>query len=159
MKEIKTIRTKTIEEEVISYEAIDGKVFYDEEECKKYEESAICVMLAELNKYLIRTEADGKTKIINRAYCRTCYVNEDDMYAVYKLEDKDAIRAFGMVQKYYEGKISDKLDSYIGKEVLVYIGYNGEDRLWIAGTEEELREYYNKYLDDIFRPTPKEDKE
>ena len=153
MKEIK----RTIEE-VTGYEAIDGKVFRDKEECKIYEESAMCVMLKELDKYLVRKEGNGRDIIVNSYGYLLGYVSEDDLYAIYKLKDKDAVRAFSMVQNYREHQIDNNLDEYIGKEILVLIRNCCEERLWVIGSEDELRENYNEVVNNIFHPIPKEDK-
>ena len=42
---MKKIENKVTKVEVsVSYEAIDGKVFYSEDECKEYEKSAACAI-------------------------------------------------------------------------------------------------------------------
>ena len=43
-----------VETEHIKYKALDGTLFNDKEECKKYEESAKCVLLSKYNKYVIK---------------------------------------------------------------------------------------------------------
>ena len=56
MKEVQ----KEIKQYITVYEAIDGTEFKSKEECKKYEESAKCVLIAKYNKLVVRscTESD-----------------------------------------------------------------------------------------------------
>jgi hypothetical protein len=51
MKEIQ----KETKQYVTVYEAIDGTEFTSKEECKKYEESAKCVLMAKYNKLVVRS--------------------------------------------------------------------------------------------------------
>lgn len=51
MKEVQ----KEIKQYITVYEAIDGTEFKSKEECKKYEESAKCVLIAKYNKLVVRS--------------------------------------------------------------------------------------------------------
>lgn len=51
MKEIQ----KETKQYITVYEAIDGTEFKSKEECKKYEESAKCVLIAKYNKLVVRS--------------------------------------------------------------------------------------------------------
>lgn len=52
MKEIQ----KEISQHVTVYEAIDGTEFTSKEQCKKYEESAKCVLMAKYNKLILKSD-------------------------------------------------------------------------------------------------------
>lgn len=54
MKEVQ----KEIKQHITVYEAIDGTEFNSKEECKKYEESAKCVLIAKYNKLVVRSASE-----------------------------------------------------------------------------------------------------
>lgn len=55
MKRIETINKKTIEEIIVTYEAIDGTLFSDESECNRYDETVEALLLHRLNDFQINT--------------------------------------------------------------------------------------------------------
>ena len=54
MKEVQ----KEIKKHITVYEAVDGTEFKSKEECKKYEESAECVLMAKYNKLVLRSGSE-----------------------------------------------------------------------------------------------------
>lgn len=77
MKEIK-IEKKSYD---IQWEAIDGKIFYNEEECKKYEQSAAAVIRAKFNKLVVYEGTEYSTVHMG--------CDEDTIYAVRMLKESD----------------------------------------------------------------------
>lgn len=55
MKEVQ----KEIKQHITVYEAVDGAEFKSKEECKKYEESAKCVLIAKYNKLVVKTGSES----------------------------------------------------------------------------------------------------
>ena len=55
MKEVQ----KEIKQHITVYEAVDGTEFKSKEECKKYEESAKCVLIAKYSKLVVKTGSES----------------------------------------------------------------------------------------------------
>lgn len=163
--EIKT--TKTIEEVVrVEYIAEDGTVFYNEEECKKYEESALFAVSNKLkrltNKWTNQQDFNGNN------------YEEDELeiFDVQTDEDLENLRRYlylkAMKNGASENSIKDCFTSKngnrtnyvfdnvtIGHEVLIFWSYEN-DWFWVYkngsldGYFSWVRDNYNKII------TPKE---
>lgn len=171
MKKNEIKRTETIEKVVrVEYIAEDGTVFYGangEEECRKYEESALFAVSKKLKRL-----SDINTSIYD--------LNEDgsdecglEIFDVKTEEDLENLRRYLYLSLTKKG-VSDKDIEYCftsengtradyvfdsvtaGHEVLIFWSYD-EDHFWtfkdgsLAGYFSWLRDKYNKII------TPKED--
>ena len=165
--EIKT--TKTIEEVVrVEYIAEDGVVFYNEEECKKYEESALFAVSKKLKK--LNTKWASVYDLVENG----CEEDELEIFDVQTEEDLDNLRRYlylkAMKHGATEKTIKDCFTSAdgitrkdfvfdgvtTGHEVLIFWSYD-QDWFWVhkdgslAGYLSWIRDRYNKII------TPKEE--
>lgn len=160
---------RTIEEVInIEYIAEDGTVFYNEEECKKYEESALFVVSNKLKR--LTTEWTSMYQL-NEASNDEC---ELEIFDVQTEEDLENLKRYlylkaiknGASEKYIKDcftSIDGKRKDYVfdsvttGHEVLIFWSYDN-DWFWVYkdgslnGYFEWLKENYTKII------TPKEDK-
>ena len=123
---MKKIENKVTKVEVsVSYEAIDGKVFYSEDECKEYEKSAACAIRF----------AFKDVPCLYRASAYDLFPGGSDDQEAYivRPETDEHIKAL----RQYEAMIAQKYDSntetsvlkeFKGKPIVVIVGYNEE---WI----------------------------
>ena len=160
---------RTIEEVVrVEYIAEDGTVFYNEEECKKYEESALFAV-------------SNKLKRLTTEWTSICQLNEEgsdecelEIFDIQTESDLENLKRY-LYLKAIKNGASDKIikdcftsidgtrkdyvfDSVtIGHEVLVFWSYDN-DWFWVYkdgslnGYFEWLKEKYTEII------TPKEDK-
>lgn len=159
--EIKTI--KTIEEVVrVEYIAEDGQVFSHEDECKKYEESALFVVSKKLKK--LNTKWVSHYDLIENG----CEEDELEIFDVQTEEDLDNLRRYlylkaiknGASDKYIkdcftseDGKRADFVFDgvTIGHEVLIFWSYD-QDWFWthkdgsLDGYFNWIRDKYNKLV-------------
>lgn len=147
MKEIK--RTRTIEE-VTGYEAEDGTWFKTKEECEKYEETAKAVIRRNFKRLMIGEEFPEC-----HIWERFGYGSEEFNLAIIEIKNEDDLRAVNMLAELEKcGSVSP---DYIGKRVLVSIGYNGEfDCNLCPRTEEELIDQFKNDIAKFFHPKAKE---
>lgn len=148
MKELK--RTRTIEE-IRGYEANDGTFFSSKEECEKYEKTARAVIF---NAF--------KQLVVDRIFPE-CFIWENYGYgseefsmAIIEIKNEDDLRAANMY--FEEFKFCDQLTrDYIGKRILVNLGYGNEGDCRICPrTEEELIEQFKNDITKFFHPKAKE---
>lgn len=154
MKEIK--RTKTIEQ-LVGYEAFDGKIFKTEDECRNYEQSAYGVLRKGLEDLMVG-ESFNETMLFEDFG----YGSEEYGLAVIEIKDEDDLFK---VNHYYEfvnevngchichnpiGK------EYIGKRVLINLGCEW-DRAVPPNprTEDELKECLERAIKTYFYPDKK----
>ena len=169
MRKNEITRTKTIEEVVrVEYIAEDGQVFYNEEECKKYEESALFAVSKKLKKL------NTKWVSIYDLNEEGCEENEIEIFDVQTEEDLYNLRRYlylkatknGAKDKYIQDAFTS-VDGVtrkdfvfdgvtIGHEVLIFWSYDG-DWFWVykdgslEGYFSWIREKYTKII------TPTED--
>lgn len=160
---------RTIEQVVnIEYIAEDGQVFYNEEECKKYEESALFAVSSKLKK--LNKKFVGIYELIENG----CEEDELEIFDVQSEEDLDNLRRYLYLKAMKHGA-SDKtikecftsadgvtrkdfvFDGVtVGHEVLVFWSYDS-DWFWVYkdgsldGYFSWIRDRYNKII------APKED--
>lgn len=161
---------RTVEQVVrVEYIAEDGTVFYNEEECKKYEESALFVVSNKLKRLTTKWTSMGA---LNEDLSDEC---ELEIFNVQTKEDLDNLRRYlylkatknGASEKHIkdaftsvDGRRKDYVfdNVTIGHEVLIFWGYDN-DWFWVykdgslSGYFEWLKEKYTKIV------TPKDDKE
>ena len=159
---------RTVEEVVrVEYIAEDGTVFRDEEECQKYEESALFAVSKKLKK--LNNEWASQYDLIENG----CEEDELEIFDVQTNEDLDNLRRYLYLKALKNGasdkSIEDAFTSkdgtrakYVfdnvtaGHEVLIFWGYEN-DWFWVYndGSLESyfdwLREKYTKII------TPKEE--
>lgn len=167
MKKNEIKRTETIEKVIrVEYIAEDGQVFYDEEECSKYEESALFAV-------------SKKLKRLSGVHTSIYDFNEEgsdecglEIFDVQTESDLENLRRYlyltltnnGVREKDIEFCFTsedDKRADYVfdsvtaGHEVLIFWSYD-EDHFWVykdgslEGYFSWLRDKYNKII------TPKE---
>ena len=154
MKRIVKETTKVIEE--VTYEAYDGESFKDEQECIKYEETARAVIEKAFYALMVGGEPFDETRI----WENFGYGSEEYDFAVIDIKDAHDLE---IANRYYTFHKASEIipDSFIGKKVLVQIGYcydsiketNPNPR-----TMEELIEQFTNDMDKFFNPKPKEEK-
>lgn len=153
---------KTVEEVVrVEYIAEDGKVFYDAEECKKYEESALFVVSKELKRLTAKWTSH---------YALLEYGEEEELeiFDVQTEEDLENLRRYLYLKMSKNGASENSIKSCftaengrrkdfvfdnvtIGHEVLIFWGYD-EDWFWtykdgsLDGYLEWVRENYFKII-------------
>ena len=161
---------RTIEQLVrVEYIAEDGTVFYNEEECKKYEESALFVVSSKLKRLTTKWTSMSD---LNEDLSDEC---ELEIFNVQTKEDLDNLRRYlylkatknGASEKFIktaftsvDGKRKDYVfdNVTIGHEVLIFWGYDN-DWFWVYkdgslnGYFEWLKERYTEIV------TPKDSKE
>ena len=149
MTEIK--RTKTIEE-LVGYEAFDGKTFKTEDECRNYEQSAYGVLRKGLEDLMVG-ESFNETMIFEDFG----YGSDEYGLAVIEIKDEDDLFK---ANHYYEyvfknNKLIGK--EYIGKRVLINLGTEW-DRAVPPNprTEDELKECLERAIKTYFYPDKKE---
>lgn len=154
---------RTIEEVVrVEYIAEDGQVFYNEEECKKYEESALFAVSSKLKK--LNKKFTGIYELIENG----CEEDELEIFDVQTEADLDNLRRYlylramkhGASDKTIrecftseDGKRSDYVfDSVtIGHEVLIFWSYDN-DWFWVYkdgsldGYFSWIRDRFNKII-------------
>ena len=150
MKEIK--RERTIEE-VCGYEANDGRIFSSKEECEKYEKTARAVIFNAF-KQLVVDKIFPECNI----WEGYGYGGEEFNMAIIDIKNEEDLRAANMY--FEEFKFCDQLNrDYIGKRILVNLGYNSEGDCSICPrTEEELIKNFKKDMAKFFHPKAKEGK-
>ena len=148
MKEIQ----KETKQYVTVYEAVDGTEFTSKEECKKYEESAECVLMTKYNKLVVKTCSEYD--LFN------CIGSEDetvDIIKITSLSDIDTI--LKLIALYYPSaakdtewmqKREDRLTDAYNSNSLVVIGrgYKG-DGFYLSFTFNEIIKNITKISNEI----------
>jgi len=126
------------------YVADDGTEFQSEEECKKYEQTARCVINGMFHKLKIqKTYGVGDCEPFN------FFGYEDCVYAV-KIENMNQVE---IVNKWMKSENSCHInESYLGADAVGTIQLLSpfEGGVWVIGTPDELKETYNKAIDNLF---------
>lgn len=166
MKKNEITRTKTIEEVVrVEYIAEDGQVFYNEEECKKYEESALFAVSKKLKRLASVSQYDLIDDLSDEYALEIFDVKtEDDLENLRRylylsltnknVREKDIESCFTSEDGTRANYVFDGVT--IGHEVLIFWSCD-EDHFWVykdgslEGYFSWIRERYTKII------TPKED--
>lgn len=112
------------------YEAEDGEVFANREDCIEYEEKEIPLQVSAWG-YLANDTRD---------------YYDDVHYLAFDIPNEIALNTVNDWLKQGHHELIDK--SYIGSRVL--IGEDDLGSLWIAGTYAEMLRQYKERLDDLF---------
>lgn len=139
MKEIKEEIKREVTDIHTYYEALDGTRFTNEEECKKYEDTALCVAKAKVRKLIVTEE-------LNAWEAMGGY--EDNGVFGVKVstkEDADAIKQWLLLdclylQKEEYNKLKEdrfnKIDSAVGD--LLLMGVNCDDEWYIINSRKNI---------------------
>lgn len=132
---------KTVKE--IFYEAVDGTTFTSENECKKYEESAKCLLLFKYKSLVI--QKDLRETDFYDVGCEDDYI---DIVKLTKDSDSDIIiQLFCLFNTHYSSdesrllKIKQDCEEAIAYNdyLIIYRGYDREKgSFWIRGTIRSL---------------------
>lgn len=145
MKEIKEER-KAFD---IKYEAIDGTIFYNKEECEKYDNSAKAVIRAKFKKLVLAERNEYNLFNVGN--------DEDTVYVVKmpKAQDADTVKQLYVAdhewatkneeyQKYIDEAFGIIDKAYEEKDIL-FIGENYEGETYIITTRNTLIETLNGF--------------
>ena len=140
MKEIK--ETKTIEE-VTGYEAFDGQVFKEKEECEKYERSAKGVLKKQFMGLVIKEmEVCDITNYGDVPFTET---GEDWYATLVKIKNAEDLKICNMYWELINPKAEAKFtNDMIGKIIIVSVGDG--DWCYPMGPIEDCVEKYRKML-------------
>lgn len=155
MKEIKYTRTI---EEIVGYEASDGKQFKTEEECRKYENSAKYAIYDQF----IRLSVNGTFEEC-RIWENYGYGSEDYNLIVVHIKDENDLKVANMFAEMQVPNTKNEeknrfSSSLIGKKVLVAIGNDYDTSCYIYGTEDEIVDKFRNDIDKFFNPKEEETK-
>ena len=140
MKEIKKERTTT--QTYYEYEALDGTIFSDREECQKYDESALGVLNYKVNLLKVGKE--------NMDCWDLCYGYEDNKCFALKPElpeDKDTILQWYLGHhrhflddscKDYVNNIASKIQCALNEGDIIFFGENCDDEPYIMNTRNNI---------------------
>ena len=136
---------------ITKYEAIDGTIFLNKEECKKYEDTAKCVLLSRYNKL---------DKVSNSEYGFFNTGSEDygmDAVKISSVEDIDLLlQLFKLFNPHSEAYIDEKrkmLDKVLEEHDAIFIN-RGDDCSECFWINFPLSELHNK-LNSLFNETDK----
>lgn len=160
-------RTKEIKE-VYGYESGDGIYFKTEEECKKYEETARYAIDKAFFDLCVK-QVTGKVLFAESGiYENFGYGSEEYDYVILEVKNEDDLKIVNMYRKEHlcasdiENNRQEFDKKYIGKKVLVGLGYDWEHHdgtFYVAGTMDELIERFKNSVDVYFNPVIEEQKE
>lgn len=139
---------ETITNIVTKYKAADGTVFTTETECKIYEESAECALLARYKNLIIKSDYEWDLFGIG---------SEDCMIDVVKVNTEDDIKCIMQLLFLYNSKYfndSKNVDKYYSKiqqtlndDNYLYISRGIEgDVFWVIYSYKELQEKLNNSI-------------
>lgn len=135
------IETKTYE----LYIASDGTEFTNIEECKRYEDTAKCVLLSKYKNWVIKSTNELE---IFDAGCEESYidiirVSEDNIDTILQLT-----KLLGYTNEERLQKDRARLESFIGELVLIGRGDTYEENFWIKNSlkfyVDKLTNLYNE---------------
>lgn len=144
MKEIQ----KETKQYVTVYEAVDGTEFTSKEECKKYEESAQCVLMAKYSKLVIKSDTEWELFGVG---------SDESIVDVVRLNDEQDVNVILQLIALENPTISSKqpewliekdkrLTTALKEDSLVFIGRGYEqDCFYLCITEFEMVSKLNSY--------------
>lgn len=149
---MKIIEKEIIKKEIVkTYESIDGKIFKNEEECKKYDETAYAVINAEFRTTILKiiTEYD----LLGNGTG-----SEDYDIAIINIknhEDLDKVnRMIQLTNEKYHNSYKLLQDTRIGETIALSLGYNCEREYeylgYCYGTKEEILKEIEEKLNKTF---------
>lgn len=122
------------------YKSIDGHVFTDEEECRKYEATAECAVLAQYNKRVVED---------SNAHALFGVGSTDENVDVYRVETEEDKKIATELYRLLNNRNQDYVDKFYNS--LEY-GINfiargcDNDCIWFIGTPESMRGRIDKIV-------------
>lgn len=143
MKEV--VKSKTVN--TVVYQALDGTEFVNKDECRKYEESAKCVLFHKYNKLVVKREHE-ETIFKTGSY--------DDIVDIVKVTSQEDIDIILQVFYYFNSnpstpyleRIENSLNSSVGSFLFISRGYDNDGFYPLASLPE-----YVKHLENICNET------
>lgn len=169
---INTIKKeKTIEEVVrVEYIAGDGQVFSTEDECKKYEESALFAISKQLKRLTEREISQ------NEIHDDSCVEEIVEIFDIQTEKDLDNLKKYLYLRAMKNGASEEIIDSCftskdgkrkdfvienvtVGHEVMIFWTYD-EDCFWVYkdGSINGYCEYFKERITKLITPESKEEK-
>lgn len=126
---MKKIEREITTKELVGYEAFDGTMFQSEEECSKYEGSAVGVLIGRIMKFTVKKGAEYD--IFDGIGC-----SDTEVYVARPRDEKDIdtikqlyeLRGYAKDKEEYYRAL--KLDEQVGKIIFVSVGYDGD--MWLS---------------------------
>ena len=143
MKEIKKVRT--IEETSYTYEAFDGTVFYNRNECVLYEQSALGAAKAAAWHYFV---GERSSEAVFNSCC-------EDSLLVFDIPDGaayQAVRMWAELDKVWDANLFTPV--YIGKRVAFYSSCGEYYFEYRYATKEDLIQYLMEGIEALFADKP-----
>ena len=161
---------ETVEQVIrVEYIAEDGTVFYNEEECKKYEESALFVVIKKLKK--LNSQWASENALLETGSDE----NELEIFDVQTQEDLDNLRRYlylkaiknGAKDKYIQEcftSVNGQRENFVfdnvtyGHEVMVFWSYDN-DWFWVYGdgSLEGYCDFVRRQYQKIIAPAENKD--
>lgn len=144
MKEIQ----KETKQYVTVYEAVDGTEFTSKEECKKYEESAQCVLMAKYSKLVTKSDTEWELFGVGSNESIVDVVRLNDEQDVNMILQLIALENPNISSKQPEWLIEKdkRLTTALKEDSLVFIGRGYEqDCFYLCTTEFEMVSKLNSY--------------
>ena len=164
MKQITREITKVVVE---GWQANDGTMFASEEECKKYEQSAMFAIENRFKALTVKQGDDDKSGFFPECeiFENYGYGSEDFMMAILDIKSKDDLIIVDMWRKMHLSKTDLEKEeynldeSYVGKKVLVSLGYcfDNFDQFCVVGTLEDLVRSFESDVNKVFYPCNSEE--
>ena len=144
-QETKEIKREIIEHQT-SYIAIDGTSFSSEEECTKYEESAVCVLrsrlvelkVAESSEFSLLSAGDEETLVW--AIRMNSEADKDTVFQLYALEHAYLFKGEDNV---WVKRAKDLIDKAFNEKDILLVGFNCDDEIFIVDTRNTIIERLN----------------
>ncbi len=135
----KKIDTITVTKEIITYEALDGTIFDNEDECRKYEKTAQCAINGAFEQ-LPREDVDAEA--LNDTVGD--FSDDDTLHSIY-IEDANTLEVINR-WLVHNGWGSSKLSAKDIGTILLYDTYDTD--VWIIGTPEEYKKKFCDFIDN-----------
>ena len=142
MKENRQEFERTVKEVKITYIAIDGTEFVNEEECAKYEETAKCVLLSKYRPLIIKSTTDYGVFGVG---------NDDATLEIVKITKREDIDVLLQLYRLYNPHLekpaykeyiddaAKKISSALQGSGFVFVGRGcDDDCFWIIGSQDSV---------------------
>lgn len=143
---MKELKKEKVIEEIVGYEAVDGKIFSTKEECQKYEQSAAYVIACDFENVI-------QDKPFSESAIWEGYGNGSDEFMLGIVDIKDA-NVLEIVNRYLKQREVSLINpDFIGEKVLFNIGYVYEEKIHCQScpqTMDMLVKNFIKHIEKFF---------